>query len=56
MKQLGTIKAWWISASKDALWIIEDETRRPFKFDQQTQQFIMKGTQQAMMVVAGLNG
>ena len=35
-QRVGENKAWWISASKDALWIIDDETRRPFKYDQET--------------------
>ena len=42
-QKFGTNKAKATSASKNAVWIIENESHMPFKFDEESQQFIQKG-------------
>ena len=49
-------KATHMSASKDALWIIDWDTRMPFKFDGKTKQFHQKGDKKAFWISAGVNG
>ena len=31
-RKLSEKKGWWISASKDALWMIDSESRMPLKY------------------------
>lgn len=44
-----------MSASKDALWIIDWDTWMPFKFDEKTKHFQQKGNTKAFWISAGLN-
>ena len=44
-----------ISASKDALWIL-DESRKVYKFDEVHKMFVRKGNEQSYHIEAGLNG
>ena len=45
-----------MTASEDAIWIIDDDTKMPFKFDATTGRFEAKGVTEGYRISAGLNG
>jgi hypothetical protein len=45
-----------MSASKDALWIVDYSTNLPFKFNKKLKQFQQMGNQKAYRISAGING
>jgi len=50
------MKARMLSVSKDDIWIIDDETAMPFKYDKKLHQFTKKGNVKAKRITIGLNG